>query len=287
MSRRIVITPKAKDIGDNFVVRRSLPHLTKQMVGPYIFWDHMGPITLEGEQEMKVRSHPHIGLATITYLFQGEILHRDSLGTEQPIRPGEVNWMTAGNGIAHSERAKPVKGAITLEGIQLWVALPIEFEDVDASFFHTKEKDLPFFEHSGAQLKLIAGEDLGQKSPVPVYSDLFYYHGKTSNDFEYQLSPKREGAIYLLKGEIEIDDQSYSGHDLICFDQGENIHFKVKGDTEFMFFGGTPFPEKRYIWWNYVSSSMEKIEAAKKRWKEDESPTVINETEKIPLPTDR
>ncbi len=284
---RIIIEPKAKDIGDNFIVRRALPHWDKPMVGPFIFWDHMGPLELTKENEMKVRSHPHIGLATITYLFSGQILHRDSLNNEQYIKPGEVNWMTAGNGIVHSERSFVVDNPFTLEGIQLWVALPKEYEEVDASFYHTKESELPLIDHNGTQLRLIAGEGLGEKSPVPVYSDLFYYYGKTQSKFEYQLDFQKEGAIYIIQGSVKVDGNEYSRYSLICFNKGEKVQFETDSSVEFMFFGGTPFPEKRHIWWNFVSSSQEKIEEAKKRWSNEDFPSVINETERIPLPENR
>ncbi|MCB0347379.1 MAG: pirin family protein, partial [Bdellovibrionales bacterium] len=151
-----IIIPKAKDLGDDFFVRRSLPDIKQKMVGPFVFWDHMGPTTLEGEKQMKVRAHPHIGLATITWLFSGEIMHRDSLGNEQAIRPGEVNWMTAGSGIAHSERSVRKDKPEVLEGIQLWLALPKYSEDVAPSFYHCKEEDVPLISKDGVKLRLIA-----------------------------------------------------------------------------------------------------------------------------------
>lgn len=282
----LVITPKEKDIGDNFVVRRSLPDRKKRMVGPFIFWDHMGPVTLDKETNMTVRAHPHIGLATITWLFSGEIMHRDTLGNEQPIRPGEVNWMTAGSGIAHSERAYGQEKPSSLEGIQLWLALPKESEDVEASFFHCKESEVPLIKEEGVSLRLIAGEAFGKTSPVPVFSKLFYLHGymRQGKTFSYEISKEHEGAIYIVNGKVKVEEDEYSRFQLVAFKKGESIEFEATTDVEIMVFGGEIFPEKRYMWWNFVSTSQEKIEEAKKRWKNQEFGQVINEEEFTPLP---
>ncbi|SMF18710.1 pirin family protein [Pseudobacteriovorax antillogorgiicola] len=284
----LVIDPKAKDLGDNFQVRRALPSIKKRMIGPFIFWDHMGPVTLLNDKKMTVRAHPHIGLSTITYLFTGEIMHRDSLGNEQPIRPGEVNWMTAGKGIVHSERSEaPIKGeALELEGIQLWVALPKNSEDVEPSFVHFKEESLPHIEENGIQLRLIAGKGLGAESPVPVYSDLFYFNGRASKGkrFEMKLSSDQEGALYVVKGKIKVEGDIHTRFSLISFKKGTTVAFQADENSEFMLFGGSVFPEKRHIWWNFVSSSKDKIEQAKDDWKNDKFPKVINEDEVIPLP---
>lgn len=282
----LVITPKVKDLGDDFKVRRSIPDIKKKYVGPFVFWDHMGPLDLAPGKELKVRSHPHIGLATITYLFSGEIMHRDSLGNELPVRPGEVNWMTAGKGIAHSERA-PYKGTPeTLEGIQLWVALPKEHEDIDPNFSHFKEKDLPLIKKDKHVLRLIAGSSMGESSAVPVYSDLFYFKGDSEENsvFQYELNESQEAAIYVLHGEVEVEGETYKRYDLVIFKQGSKVKFKNNTKTEYMFFGGSVFPEKRHIWWNFVSSDKNKIEIAKQNWKDGKFGTVINESEYIPLP---
>lgn len=281
-----VIKPKGKDLGDNFVVRRALPHIDKRMVGPFIFWDHMGPVTLKRENGMIVRAHPHIGLATITWLFSGEILHRDSLNNEQYIKPGEVNWMTAGNGIAHSERAIPKDQPMNLEGIQLWLALPKEHEDVAPSFFHCKSKDLPKQQLGNTSLSLIAGKALGNSSPVPVYSDLFYLEAlsQANDEFSFEVESEHEGAIYVGEGEIEVENNNYEKFSMLCFKKGCPIKFKANVNSRVMIFGGAIFPEKRFIWWNFVSTSEEKIENAKKRWSSGEFQKVINETELIPLP---
>ena len=280
------ITPKEKDLGDNFLVRRSLPIVGQKSVGPFVFWDHMGPVELLGDKELKVRSHPHIGLATITWLFSGEILHRDSLGNKQFIKPGEVNWMTAGNGITHSERTRSERDPIHLEGIQLWLALPKDKEDIDASFYHCKEEDVPQLNLSNAQMRLIAGSIEGQKSPVPVYSNLFYLNGsiKSSNAFSYDLPEGIEAAIYIVNGEVKIENETKTRFDMIVFKKGSKVEFETLSNCEFMMFGGEPFPEKRFMYWNFVSTSEQKIEEAKKRWENKEFPKTIDEKEYTPLP---
>ncbi|MDA8792981.1 pirin family protein [Bacteriovoracaceae bacterium] len=281
----IFIQPKSKDLGDNFIVRRALPAPEKRSVGPFIFWDHMGPAEIAPEEGMVVRAHPHIGLATITWLFSGEIMHRDSLGNEQMIRPGEVNWMTAGIGIVHSERSEPKK-SITLEGIQLWLALPKEHEDVDPSFFHCKIEDVPVVEKDQVEMKLIAGQVMDMRSPVPVYSDLFYFNcvAKEKTDWSIELRDDEEGALYIIDGTVTIDGKDHLKFDMIIYPKGSEIKTSLSHDAKFMFFGGVPFPEKRHLWWNFVSTSEEKIEEAKKKWQEQKFPSVINEEELIPLP---
>lgn len=282
----MVLNPKEKDLGDDFKVRRSLPQIQRRHIGPFVFWDHMGPTELFGEKEMKVRAHPHIGLATITYLFSGEIMHRDSLGNEQAIRPGEVNWMIAGKGIVHSERAQVVSEKMKLEGIQLWIALPTEYEEVDPSFIHMKESDLPIIEKEGISLRLIAGEAMGFKSPLPVYSDLFYLNGRAMPDsaFDFELKPTQEGALYIINGEIIFEGKTYERYQLVVFKTGAKVQFQCSSESEFMLFGGEAFIEKRHIWWNFVSSKQELIEQAKKDWKEGSFGHVVNENERIPLP---
>lgn len=286
--KQVRITPKAKDLGDGFVVRRALPDMKVRSVGPFVFGDHMGPVEINEQVPMKVRAHPHIGLATITWLFSGEIMHRDSLGNEQPIRPGEVNWMTAGSGIVHSERASIKEGeeAFELEGIQLWLALPIESEEVDASFYHCKQKDLPQIELERASASLIAGKAFGKESPVPVYSELFYLNIdlNSGGNFKYSLKENEEAALYVINGEVAIKGETCKRYEMIVFEKGSDISFTSSTDSKVMFFGGETFSEKRHLWWNFVSSSKDKIEEAKKKWQEDAFGQVINETERIPLP---
>lgn len=279
---QIILRPKQKDLGDGFTVRRTLPDVRKRMVGPFVFWDHMGPVELSGTNEMVVRAHPHIGLATITYLFAGEILHRDSLGNEQVIRPGEVNWMTAGRGIVHSERAKNTK----LEGIQLWVALPEDKEDIAPSFIHTKQQALPHIEHNGVKLRLIAGKAFAAESPIPVFSDIFYLNGiaPVSSQFDLPLRSNQEGAVYLTEGEISVEGQTILPGTMVVFKPGESISFTIPKHSEFMLLGGEIFPNIPTVWWNLVSHSKAKIEQAKKDWREGRFPKVPNESEFIPLP---
>ena len=283
----LVIKPKAKNLGGNFEVRRSLPNLKKKMIGPFIFWDHMGPVRIGQGKSMEVRAHPHIGLATITWLISGEILHRDSLGNEQTIRPGEVNWMTAGRGIVHSERSQAEEDT-TLEGIQLWLALPKEHEEVSPSFFHCSSEDIPEINVDGIGLRLIAGRAFDQHSPVPVYSDLFYLQAdaKMGMESKFPLTDEQEGAIYVVSGTVTVEETQYEKYSLVVFKKGHSIQFRAESDTTLMIFGGLPFPEKRLIWWNFVATSQEKIETAKQRWRDDQFPPVINESERIPLPED-
>lgn len=285
----LVIDPRPSDLGDGFFVRRALPYMKKRMIGPFIFWDHMGPASFDQDHEMKVRAHPHIGLATITYLFKGEIMHRDSIGSKQMIRPGEINWMTAGSGIAHSERVQNLQGKMELEGIQVWVALPKEHEEVDPSFDHYKEKDLPLVEVDGASYRLIVGSAFGKTSPVKSYSEIFYLSGhvKAGQKFSMPVKPNHEGGVYVVSGQIEIEGVTYSEAQMIAFNPGAEINFTAKGDAVAMILGGEIFPEKRFIWWNFVSSSHERIEQAKRDWKSGKFDKVIDEDEIIPLPADR
>ena len=281
-----VIEPREKDLGDNFIVRRVLPYAKQRMVGPFIFWDHMGPVEITPQKGMVVRAHPHIGLATVTYLFTGQIMHRDSLNNEQLIIPGEVNWMTAGKGITHSERAELKAGKQVLEGIQVWVALPKDKEDVEPSFIHQKKDNLPYFQVGKTALRLIVGSFNEYKSPVPVYSDLFYLNAKTPKGEAYhqKLAKNHEGAIYIISGELEVEGKTYQRFDMVSFKKSSAINFKALSDTEYMILGGEVFPEKRHIWWNFVSCSSEKIEKAKSDWKNGHFPPVINEAEFTPLP---
>ncbi len=284
----LVITPRSSDLGDNFIVRRSLPFMNKRTVGPFIFWDHMGPAKFTHDKEMTVRAHPHIGLATITYLFDGYIMHRDSLGTRQLIRPNEINWMTAGSGIAHSERVQPKAGEeVTVHGIQVWVALPKEFEEVAPSFAHHKESELPLIEvEGGAKFRLIVGEAFGKKSEVKTYSDMFYLSSemKDCQFFSMQMKASHEGAVYVAQGEIEVEGKKYGESSMVCFKAGSEIIFQATADSIVMVLGGEVLPEKRFIWWNFVSSSQERLEQAKADWKEGRFVPVIDEKEYIPLP---
>lgn len=278
------LDPKEKDLGEGFKVRRTLPQVKRRMVGPFIFWDHMGPVELKSGDELTVRAHPHIGLATITYLFSGEIMHRDSLGNELSIRPGEVNWMTAGKGIVHSERS--FKGDWeTLEGIQVWVALPRDSEDCAPNFYHIKENELPVIECGDVKFTLIAGKALDRESPVPVYSPLFYLSSKVSkgSKLRFQVPMGQEGAIYVAHGRLSGAAGELSGA-MEIYESSEIMEYHALEDSIVMILGGEAFSEARHMWWNFVSSDKEKIEAAKIRWNEQKFDPVINEDEWIALP---
>lgn len=284
----LIIPPRKHDLGDGFFVNRVLPYAKKRMVGPFIFWDHMGPVALKNGDEMVVRSHPHIGLATLTYLFEGQIFHRDSLGVQQPIRPGEVNWMIAGKGIVHSERTGliPENKGKNLHGIQLWIALPLQAEEVDPSFHHFSADEIPEWISGGNKARIIAGSALGKTSPVPTHSPLFYLEvfseaGSTfSMDFDGQ-----EGAVYVLSGSMIAEGQK----PLQPLDMGifqDSLKVQAQEKSHFMVIGGQPFSEGRHIYWNFVHSKREKIQEAKQKWKAQGFGTVPGETDFIPLPED-
>ena len=279
-----VLKPIVKDLGDGFTVRRAIPQVGKKMVGPFVFWDHFGPLELKEGNEMAVRSHPHIGISTVTYLFSGKILHRDSLGNELAIEPGEVNWMTAGRGIVHSERTE--YPGLKLEGIQLWIALPKDEEDCDPSFQHCKANELPEFKIDGTTFRLIVGSFAGHTSPVKTQSDMFYLTTelKSGNKVKLSVEEKRETAIYVVSGELEVEGKTYGTSDLVCFNLGANCEIKANEDCTLMVFGGEPYPEERYIDWNFVATSKEKIADAKERWDDRQFPPVVNEDINIYIP---
>ncbi|MFA6237914.1 MAG: pirin family protein [Bacteriovorax sp.] len=284
----IAITPKETDLGDGFIVRRSLPFAKKKMVGPFIFFDHLGPAKVNIDHGLKVRAHPHIGMSTLTYLFEGEIMHRDTLGNEQLIRPREVNWMTAGKGIAHSERSQVSGTDQVLEGLQIWIALPREIEDIEPNFVHINSSRIPVIQSGKNKFNLVAGKAFGKSSPVPVYSQLFCMEGKMEAEeiFAMDLAEDIEGAVYIVNGKLNCDHKIYESGSLICFKKGTSINFMALSGSQVIILGGEIFPEKRFIWWNFVSSSAAKIEIAKMRWENDQFGKVINEDECIPLPRD-
>lgn len=287
----IIIPPRQKDLGAGFVVKRVLPWAKRKSVGPFVFWDHMGPSLLKDGDELQVRAHPHIGLSTLTYLFSGSIRHRDTLGIIQDIKPGEVNWMTAGRGIAHSERTHPEMGTnITLHGIQVWIALPKESEEVSPSFTHIPNQQIPKLDLDGHQVSLIAGSMFNLTSPVPVHSELFYLDikPKTQQPITLPVPENNEAALYIAEGEVEIDGEQYSTGQMLVWDKQSEVCFKALTDSRLLFFGGKPFSEKRHIWWNLVSSSPQRIEQAKEDWKNGAFGRVIDEDEGefIPLPED-
>lgn len=284
-----VIDTRARDLVDGFKVRRALPSRQRRMVGPFIFLDQMGPELLREGRGLDVAPHPHIGLATVTYLFAGELLHRDSLGSVQPIRPGEVNWMTAGRGIAHSERTPQEMRAVgsDLFGIQSWVALPTQYEETDPTFVHHDASELPIVEDHGKRVRLICGSLYGARSPVRLLSDMFYAEVILEGDARLQV-PKdyAERAAYVVEGSIGLapEGETFHAGQLIVFKPASEIILNASGQARLMLLGGEPLEGRRHIWWNFVSSSPERIEQAKDDWKSGRFSPVVDETEFIPLP---
>ncbi|HEX7871756.1 MAG TPA: pirin family protein [Sphingobium sp.] len=284
-----VILPPVRDLGDGFTVRRALPSQHRRMVGPFVFLDEMGPAAFHDGEGLDVRPHPHIGLATVTYLIEGEILHRDSLGSVQAIRPGEVNWMTAGSGIVHSERTSPEVRASGggLHGLQTWVALPTQAEEVDPGFAHYKADQIPVVEDAGVRLTLVAGTSDGLVSPVKTFSDMVYADIVMVDGARYQLKAEHvERAIYVVTGAVEVLGQTggFAQGELVVFKPGAEIVLKAKGGTRLMLLGGEPLPEQRHIFWNFVSSRPDRIEQAKEDWLGQRFAKVPDEHEFIPLP---
>ena len=284
----LVIEPRTRDLGDGFEVRRVLPFAKRHMVGPFIFFDHFGPTMFRAGTGLDVRPHPHIGLATITYLFGGEIMHRDSLGTAQLIRPGAVNWMTAGRGIAHSERTPPEtrRQASPIYGIQSWVALPKGREEIDPSFEHYPAASLPLVEGDGVAARLIAGSVFGRTSPVVTQSPLFYAdvtlrHGATLT----MAADYSQRAAYLLEGAVECAGARHGPAQMLVFDSKAQVVIRALEPARLLLVGGEPLDGERHIWWNLVSSSPDRIEQAKRDWKAARFPRIPGDSEEfIPLP---
>ncbi len=288
-----VIVPRTSEIADGFKVRRALPSSRRRMVGPFIFLDQMGPELLSADRALDVAPHPHIGLATVTYLFEGEALHRDSLGVRQQIRPGDVNWMTAGRGIAHSERTPPEMRTIgsRIFGIQSWVALPEREEERDPSFAHHEARELPVIEGEGKRVCLIAGSLFGSSSPVHTLSDMFYADVRLDEGARIPVpTGHEERAVYIVEGSLELDRDggTYGDGALLVLKPGEPITLRASAGApaRLMLLGGAAMDSPRHIWWNFVSSSRERIEQAKADWREGRFDTVPDETEFIPLPSD-
>ncbi|RTL53820.1 MAG: pirin family protein [Bradyrhizobiaceae bacterium] len=281
------IVPRTRDLGDGFQVRRALPHGKRQMVGPFIFFDHFGPVQFIAGKGMDVRPHPHIGLATVTYLFDGAIMHRDSEGNVQEIQPGAMNLMTAGRGIAHSERTPDVQRANgqSMLGLQSWIALPAAREEIAPSFQHYGAASLPTIEDTGLKVRVIAGSAFGATSPVEMVSPWFYAEINLDAGMSAPLDPDHEErAVYIVEGEIDVAGDKFQGPRLLIFRPGDRITIKAITPVRMMFLGGTALEGPRYIWWNFVSSSRERIEQAKDDWKSGRFAHVPNEHEFIPLP---
>ncbi|MBH8572383.1 pirin family protein [Nostocaceae cyanobacterium CENA369] len=280
-----LIEPEVKDLG-GFVARRSLPYPNRQMVGPFIFFDHLGPSVLPVNKGIDVRPHPHINLATLTYLFDGALMHRDSLGTVQEIQPGAVNWMTAGKGIVHSERSPNFDRhrEATIHGIQTWIALPIEHEETDPWFIHYPAQTLPTWEENGVVIKLIAGEAYGYTSPVKVFSPILYLDGVLSANARFTIpAGYSEIAVYSVTEGLSINDEPLEAHRLAILEPYHEIEVSAATAARCIVIGGEPLG-KRYKWWNFVSSRPERIEQAKADWRDSRFVTVPDETEFIPLP---
>ena len=279
----LVIEGKQKDLG-GLVVRRVLPARDRRMVGPFIFFDHMGPADFPAGQGIQVRPHPHIGLATVTYLFDGEILHRDSLGFIQPIRPGAVNLMTAGRGIVHSERAPEGREApYTLHGIQSWTALPTGKEECAPAFVHYPAEVLPESARDGVHVRVIMGSFGTDASPVTTHSPSLYLDCTLEVDATLKVPAAAELAVYVVGGKIGVDGKAYSEGTMLVARAGQSLGFEAIEKSRVMVIGGDPVGA-RHIWWNFVSSSRERIETAKADWLGERFPTVPGETEFIPLP---
>lgn len=283
----MVVVPRAVDLGE-MEVRRVLPALRRQMVGPFIFVDQMGPAEFLTDQGIDVRPHPHINLATVTYLLEGEILHRDSLGTEMPIRPGAVNWMRAGKGIVHSERTSPELKASgqRLFGMQTWVALPQSLEESDPAFIHYPEADLPTVEDEGLRLRLIAGETHGLVSPLETASATLYADLALEAGARFEVEANyEERALYVLTGSVTIEGDLWEEGRLLILRPGQAVTMRADSPARVMLYGGEPMEGPRYIWWNFVSSRRERIEAAQEDWRQARFDTVPGDAEEfIPLP---
>ncbi|HUH27260.1 pirin family protein [Gelidibacter sp.] len=286
---KLIIEERAANIG-KFMVGRLLPFRQKRMVGPFIYIDHMGPVKLNERENFDVLAHPHIGLSTLTFLFEGSIMHRDTLGNAVEIKPGAVNWMTAGKGIVHSERTPDYlrDSELFMHGLQIWVALPKEFELMDPKFSHIEESEIPSWTEGDLQFKLVAGEAFGRKSPVPVFSKVFMLEIKSKTRQTVNIGDELfgESGLYILEGAIESDGNIYEPKQLLVAKDSTLCEFTIQEHTTIYIFGGEPFAEERFIDWNFVSSSKERIEEAKEKWKNQSFPKIEGEEDEfIPYPT--
>ena len=283
----MLIIPRAVDLGE-MEVRRALPSVHRQMVGPFIFFDQMGPAEFLTDQGIDVRPHPHINLATVTYLFEGQILHRDSLGTQMTIEPGAVNWMRAGRGIVHSERTSQERrrSGQRLFGIQTWMALPDDEEESDPAFVHHGAKELPTVDVDGITARVIAGEAFGARSPLETPSETLYADVRLAPGARLPIDPGYdERALYTIAGDVEIAGDTFGPGQLLVLRPGDPIVVTAGSEARFMLFGGAPMAGPRYIWWNFVSSRPERIEQAKEEWARGRFDTVPGDAEEfIPLP---
>jgi redox-sensitive bicupin YhaK (pirin superfamily) len=287
----LILEEKAADIG-NFMVGRLLPFRQKRAVGPFLFIDHMGPACLKEHQNLDVPPHPHIGLSTLTYLFEGAIFHRDSLGNAIEIKPGEVNWMTAGKGVVHSERTPEYlrKEDKFLHGLQIWIGLPKKLEQTKPSFFHIGKEEIPCWEENGVSYKLIAGKIKEKQSPVPVHSPLYFIEIKTKTAQKINIGNQLFGEVgmYVLDGTVKIEHNDYGTKQLLIAKNANLCEFETNGETTLYLFGGEAFEEERFMFWNFVNSDKEVLERAKENWKaqnHEAFPKIPNDDkEYVPLP---
>jgi redox-sensitive bicupin YhaK (pirin superfamily) len=278
---------RMQDLG-GCTVRRVLPQIRRRTVGPFIFLDHMGPATFKAGQGLDVRPHPHIGLATLTYLLEGALLHRDSLGTVQEIRPDAVNWMVAGRGIVHSERTPAALRAAgpRLHGAQLWVALPKEHEEAEPEFHYHQPGQLPRTRHAGAAVKILLGQAYGEKSPVKLFSPAFLVDAQIPAGAQLPIPEgPAERAVYVLDGAVVADRVELIPGRMAVFTPGQPAHVLAKGEARVLLLGGEPLPEPRHIWWNFVATEQATIEEAKKAWEEGLFDEIPGESDRMPLPT--
>lgn len=288
---KLIIEERAVSIG-SFMVGRLLPFRQKRMVGPFIYIDHMGPVKLSERDNFDVLPHPHIGLSTLTFLFEGSIMHRDSLGNSVEIMPGAVNWMTAGKGIVHSERTPEYlrNSELFMHGLQIWVALPKDLEEMDPEFFHIEESQIPKWDQGDVEFKLVAGEAFGKQSPVPVFSKLFMIEIKNKTKQTLNIGDQLYGdsGLYILEGAIESGGNVYDSNQLLVAKETTLCEFTIHENSSIYLFGGEPFPEERFIDWNFVSSSKARIEEAKQNWKTQSFPKIKGDSDDyIPYPSPR
>jgi len=283
----LILSAPTRELTAGVRVKRALPSARRRSVGPIVFLDQMGPVVFGPGQSLDVRPHPHIGLATVTYLFEGAMIHRDSLGSIQRIEPGDVNWMTAGRGIVHSERtpAEERPGGQRLHGLQTWVALPVKDEQREPSFNHHPKASLPLIELRGATMQLIAGSAFGERAPTPTFSPIFYLAVEMHEGAAFDLPPEHEErGVYAIEGELGVGDAAVAPHQLAVLPQGETVRIRAAKPSRLVLLGGAKMDGDRLIWWNFVASSRALIDAASARWREQAFPPVPGETEFIPLP---
>ena len=282
-----ILEPALRELAPGFTVRRALPVAARRSLGPFVFLDHFGPVRLARAEDGDVRPHPHIGLATLTWLFDGALLHRDSLGTVQPIRPGEVNWMSAGRGIVHSERApEDARGRPAVShGLQAWLALPRDREDDPPAFVHVPAADVPVHGADGARLAVLAGDAWGLRSPVPVASRTLCAVGTLAGGATLALpADHAERGVYVVEGEVELDGTTVAAGRLATVAAGAPARLRARTDARVAAIGGDPLDGPRLVWWNFVAADRGRIEAAKARWREDGFGRIDGETGRIPLP---